>query len=108
MRVLALTRGVAVSAAAALAFTVLAVLLANYFAFSNPSVMAARVLLFLGLAFAIAGALIVPVMRLNRRRAARDRRNRYPQFEERLLTFTGTYGAERRRSVPAAAGRRHA
>src|SRR5579862_4536271 len=88
LRVLAVTRGVAASAAAALIFTLLAVLLANYFVFSNPSVLTARVLLFLGLAAAIAGALIVPLMRLNRRRAARTAETRYPQFEERLLTFT--------------------
>ena len=49
----------------------LAVLVANQFAFSNGSVIGARVLLFLGLAFALAAALIVPVIRLNRRRAAR-------------------------------------
>ncbi len=71
MRWLALTRGAAASAAAALALTVLAVLVANQFAFSHRSVVGARVFLFLGLAFAIAAALIVPVIRLNRRRAAR-------------------------------------
>ena len=36
-------------------------------------VMGARVFLFLGLALAIAAALIVPVIRLNRRNAARSR-----------------------------------
>ncbi len=45
-------------------------------------------LLFLGLAFAMAAALVVPVIRLNRRRAARAAERTYPQFEERLLTFT--------------------
>ena len=88
MRLLALTRGAAVTAAAALALTVLAVLVANHFSFSSGSVIGARVLLFLGLALALAAALIVPVIRLNRRRAARAAERRYPQFEERLLTFT--------------------
>src|ERR1017187_3748380 len=88
MRLLAVTRGAAVTALAALALTVLAVLMANYFSFSNGSVLGARVLLFIGLALALAGALIVPVIRLNRRRAARAAEARYPQFEERLLTFT--------------------
>jgi hypothetical protein len=88
LRLLALTRGAALTAAAALVLTVLAVLAANQFAFSNRSVAGARVFLFLGLAFALAGALIVPVIRLNRRRAARAAEHRYPQFEERLLTFT--------------------
>ena len=88
LRWLALTRGAAVTAAAALALTVVAVLAANYFAFSNPSVLGARVFLFLGLAFALAAALIVPVIRLNRRRAARTAEHKCPQFEERLLTFS--------------------
>jgi len=61
LRWLTLTRGAAVTAAAALALTVVAVLAANYFAFSNGSVLGARVFLFLGLAFALAAALIVLV-----------------------------------------------
>src|SRR6266481_3349849 len=88
LRLLALTRGIAVTAGLALALTILAVLIANQFAFSNTSVVGARVFLFLGLAFAIAAALIVPVIRLNRRKAARKAEMRFPQFEERLLTFT--------------------
>src|SRR5579871_3455129 len=88
LRWITLTRGMAVTAAAALVFTVIAVLLANYFAFSDPSVTSARVLLFLGLAFAFAAALILPLIRLNRRRAARATESQYPQFQERLLTFS--------------------
>src|SRR5438552_357796 len=88
MRMLALTRGAAVTAALALTFTVVAVLVANQFAFSNRGVIGARLFLFLGLAFALAAALIVPVIRLNRRRAAREAESKCPQFEERLLTFT--------------------
>src|SRR4051812_5662074 len=88
LRFVALSRGAAVTAAAALMLTVLAVLLANQFAFSSGSVLGARVFLFLGLAFALAAALIVPVIRLNRRHAAREVERKYPQFEERLLTFT--------------------
>src|SRR5690349_18575905 len=88
LRLLALTRGIAVTAGLALALTVVAVLIANQFAFSNPSVVGARVFLFLGIALAIAAALIVPVIRLNRRHAARKAEMEFPQFEERLLTFT--------------------
>ena len=88
LRWVAVTRGFAITAASALVFTVGAVLLANHFSFSDPSVLSARVLLFLGLAFAIAAALILPVIRLNRRRAARHTESQYPQFEERLLTFS--------------------
>ena len=88
LRLLALTRGIAVAAGLALALTVVAVLVINQFAFSNPSVIGARVFLFLGLAFAIAAALVIPVIRLNRRHAARKAEASHPAFEERLLTFT--------------------
>src|ERR1035437_4326296 len=88
LRWLAFTRGAAVAAGAALALTVLAVLAINHYAFSSLSVMGARTLLFLGLAFAIAASLIVPVIRLNRPRSARAAEHTYPQFEERLLTFS--------------------
>jgi len=88
LRLLALTRGAALTALAALVLTLVAVVAANRFAFSERSVLGARLFLFLGLALAIAAALIVPVVRLNRRHAARKAERRYPQFEERLLTFT--------------------
>src|SRR5690242_1648979 len=88
LRLVALTRGAAVTAVAALTLTIVAVIVANKFAFSNGSVIGARLFLFLGLAFALAAALIGPVIRLNRRRAAREVERKYPQFEERLLTFT--------------------
>src|SRR5215467_5240996 len=88
LRLVALTRGAAVTALAALTLTVVAVVVANNFAFSSPSVVGARVFLFLGLAFALAAALIVPVVRLNRRQAAREAERKFPHFEERLLTFT--------------------
>src|ERR1035437_6849583 len=80
--------GIAVTAGCALALTIVAVLVINQFAFSGGSVIGARVFVFLGLAFALAAALIIPVIRLNRRNAARRAEARYPQFEERLLTFT--------------------
>jgi hypothetical protein len=95
LRLLTLTRGAAIAAAAALGFTVLAVLLANAFAFSDPSVTGARVLLFIALALALAIGLIVPLLRLNRQHAARATERRFPQFQERLLTF-----AERARTDP--------
>ena len=86
LRMGALARGAAVTAAAALGTTVACVLLANRFAFSEPSVLAARVLLFLGVALALTGALILPLVRLNRWWAARETERRFPAFEERLLT----------------------
>src|SRR5437867_5140420 len=88
LRVLTFTQGAAITLGAALCFTVLAVLLANQFAFSDPSVLAVRVLLFLALAAALAFGLILPLLRLNHRRAARAVEQKFPQFEERLLTFS--------------------
>ena len=88
LRVLTLSRGAAITAAAALIFTVLAVLAANFFAFSDPSVAWARVLLFVALALALGIGLVVPLLRLNRRNAARETERKFPEFQERLLTFT--------------------
>jgi len=88
LRLLAFTKGAAITAAAALVFTVLAVLLANAFSFSDPSVTTARVLLFLALALALGIGLVVPLLRLNRRHAARETERQFPAFQERLLTFT--------------------
>ncbi len=88
LRLLAWIRGAAVTAAAALVFTVLAVLAANGFAFSDLSVTWARFTLFLGVALAIGFGLVLPLIALNRRRAARAAEQKFPQFEERLLTFT--------------------
>jgi len=95
LRVLVLSKGVAIAAAAALVFTVLAVLLANFFAFSDPSVTWARVLVFVALALAIGLGLVVPLLQMNRRKAARQTEQQFPEFEERLLTFT-----ERARTNP--------
>src|SRR5665811_101423 len=92
MRLLAVTRGAAVTAAAALSLTVVAVLMANHFSFSSGSVVGARLLLFLGLALALGGALIVPVIRLNRKRPARAARLR-------LRRIAGTISAPARASA---------
>ncbi len=88
LRMLALTRGTAVLFAAALVVTVVLVVIINQFSFSDPSVFWARVLLYFAIAGAIAGGLVFPLLRLNRRRAARDAEAKFPQFEQRLLTFT--------------------
>jgi len=88
LRVLTWTQGAAIAAGAALVFTVLAVLVANGFAFSEPSVVWGRVLIFVALALAIGIGLVVPLLRLNRHRAARATERKFPEFEERLLTFT--------------------
>ena len=96
LRLLALSRGSAIAAIAALVLTVAAVLWANAFAFSNGAVLAARLALFLGLACAIAAALIVPLVRLNRRHAARAAEQKHPEFEQRLLTLSERAGSDDR------------
>ena len=87
LRMLAVSRGAAWTAGAALAFTILGVLISNYFAFSPPSVFSARLILFLALAGALAVGLILPLLRLNRKRAAREAERQCPRFEQRLVTF---------------------
>src|SRR5579864_7432522 len=87
LRMLALSRGVAMAALAALAFTVAGALAANYFGFSSGSVFGARLVLFLALAGALGEGLILPLLRLNRRNAAQQAEHECPQFEQRLVTF---------------------
>jgi|SRR5579871_250823 len=87
LRLLTFSQGAAWTAGAALAFTVLGVILANFFAFSPPSVLSARFVLFVALATALAAGLVIPLMRLNRQRAAREAERKCPQLEQRLVTF---------------------
>src|SRR5436309_290589 len=85
LRALALSRGAALTGMAALTFTILGVVVANYFAFSAGSIVWARLLLFLALAAALGTGLIIPLLKLNRRKAAREAEQRCPEFEQRLL-----------------------
>ena len=87
MRVSTLGRGIALLGLSALVATLVLVIFANALAFSSLSVIVARVVLFLIVAFAIGLGVVLPLMRLNRRRAARKAEELYPAFEERLLTF---------------------
>ncbi|MGH9661942.1 MAG: hypothetical protein ACRD96_25565, partial [Bryobacteraceae bacterium] len=87
LRVLAWTRGAALTAAAALLLTVMLVWIANSFAFSSTSMAASRTVLVLALGGALAFGLAVPLLRLNRRKAATKAEQKFPQFEERLVTF---------------------
>src|SRR5215467_13979466 len=88
LRVLTWTRGAAIAAGAALLSTIVLVLIANSFAFSPGSLVVSRTMLFLALALAIGAGLLIPLFRLNSRRAARKAEERFPEFEQRLLTFT--------------------
>ena len=87
LRWTALSRGFAAIALAALVTTVVLVIAINSYAFSEPSLRVARVLLFLCVSLAIAFGLAVPLTRLNRRRTAKLAEARVPDFNQRLLTF---------------------
>jgi hypothetical protein len=50
--------------------------------------LASRTVLFLALALALGGGLLLPLLRLNSRRAAREAEQKFPEFEQRLLTFS--------------------
>ena len=57
-------------------------------AFPSYGLILGRFVLFLGIGGAIAAALVIPLMRMNRRRAAQEVEQRHPGFDQRLLTFT--------------------
>ncbi len=97
LRRLALWRGVAAVASAALVLTLAAVLATRYFLFSPASVAAARWLLYLALALAATFLLAQPLIRVDRTRAAERAERAAPDFEQRLLTV-----AERSRDAEPA------
>jgi hypothetical protein len=86
LRLLAFSKGTALVTASALVVTVLLVWIINRYAFSSTSLIVARVLLFLSVATAIAFGLVIPLLGLNRRNAARRAERKFPDFQERLLT----------------------
>lgn len=81
-----LARGAALAFGSALIATVVLVWIANQFAFADGVVTGSRLLLFLVCAFAVSFGVIVPLLRLNQRRTAREVESKFPQFGERLLT----------------------
>src|SRR5271154_1715210 len=84
----ALLRGLAILACSALAATLVFVTIANALAFSHRSVTGARFGLILVLAIAAAAGLALPLRRLTRRRAIGTAEAAFPQFQQRLTTFT--------------------
>ena len=82
------TRGAAAIAGSALALTLLIVGILTWANFTPSTLLAGRFALFVGIGAAAALALIVPLTRLNRRRAAQEVERRAPGFDQRLLTFT--------------------
>jgi hypothetical protein len=83
-----LLRGIAILAGGALVATLVLVAIANALAFSHGSVTAARFALILILAVAAAAGLALPLRRLTRRRAIGTAEAAFPQFQQRLTTFT--------------------
>lgn len=81
-------RGCAILSSAALIATLVLVGIANARAFSQGSVTAARFALILILAVAAIAGLIFPLYRLTRRRAIATTEAEFPQFQQRLTTFT--------------------
>ncbi|HEX4593186.1 MAG TPA: hypothetical protein VH157_02870, partial [Bryobacteraceae bacterium] len=83
-----LLRGLAILTGGALVATLVLVTIANTLAFSQGSVTAARFALILILAVAAGAGLALPLRRLTRRRAVQTAEGTFPQFQQRLTTFT--------------------
>src|ERR1700722_19900412 len=88
LRLGAIARGAALLAGIALGVTPLLVLFANRYAFSAASVRGSRLVLLVALAAGAVLGLAIPLWRLNRWRVIRRAETRFPQFGERLRTFT--------------------
>jgi hypothetical protein len=87
-------RGFAILTGGALVATLVLVTIANALAFSHGSVTAARFGLILILAIAAAAGLALPLRRLTRRRAIGTAEAAFPQFQQRLTTFTERDGRD--------------
>ena len=87
MRLGAWFRGAAILTSVALATTVVLVLITNAFAFSRWSITSARVVLLFALVLAVSFGIALPLKALNRRRAARQAEDVFPEFQQRLVTF---------------------
>src|ERR1700680_2269911 len=84
LRLSACSKGTSIVTIAALVMTVLLVWIINRYAFSAASLLWARILLFLSVATAIAFGLVIPLLGMNRRNAAKRAEERFPEFQERL------------------------
>jgi hypothetical protein len=94
LRLMAFSKGTSAVAVSALAITVLLVWIINHYAFSPASLLWARILLFLSIGTAISFGLVIPLLRLNRRHAARSAERKFPEFQERLLTLAERPGTD--------------
>src|SRR3984885_7231452 len=87
LRFMAVSKGTSLVTVSALVITVLLVWIINRYAFSPASLLWARILLFLSVAVAVAFGLVIPLRGLNRRNSARKAEQKFPEFQERLLTL---------------------
>jgi hypothetical protein len=87
LRLGAMFRGAAILTSVALATTVILVLITNALAFSRWSITSARVALLFALVLAVTFGIALPLIALNRRRAARQAEEMFPEFKQRLVTF---------------------
>ncbi len=87
LRLGAMFRGAAILTSVALAATVFLVLITNALAFSRWSITSARVALLFALVVAVTFGIALPLVALNRRRAARQAEEMFPEFKQRLVTF---------------------
>ncbi len=87
LRVLTWSRGAAIAFGVALGATLALVMITNAYAFSETSMVVARVVLFISLAVAIGLGLVIPLLRLNERRAADKAEQSNPAFQQRLVTY---------------------
>src|SRR5580692_11986039 len=94
LRLSTMLRGFAILTGGALLATLVLVAIANALAFSNGSVTAARFALILILAIAAAAGLALPLRRLTRPRVIRTAEAAFPQFQQRLTTFTERDGQD--------------
>ena len=88
LRWLAALRGFAATAGLALALTIALAAVCNRYQFALAVVWPLRVLLYLAVGSALALVLVLPVLKLTRKRVTRIAEHTVPGFEERLLTAT--------------------
>ena len=88
LRTFATLRGAAVIAFVALAATLLLTLVLNRYAFPEQEITPARVALYVAVGLAFAAGLLLPLLRVNRRRSIERAEGKFPMLEQRLLTFS--------------------
>jgi len=87
LRLDATVRGAAIVASVALVSTVAITLFLNKYAFPENGIAPARIILFGLIVAALAFGLAWPLLRMNRKRSIDRAESRFPELEQRLVTF---------------------